>query len=277
VQITSLLNSVTGVARRRGGVRQVAVRRRGDRPAGEQSRVQAVLDGAEGEERRAYLRRAQAAGHSVATLERFAARLRDRPAAELRRRLRLVDPVRPGPVRSGGVRVAQIDGTTCGPMTILMARAVADPVYAWWLTGGGAQAVAERLEDEQRRIHRAANLVWPRRLGTTPAGVARAVSRHRPGVAYRWRMVDDADPDSVGPAVEDAVAAVRDGHPVPLLIGALVPRHWVLLIGAADGDRLTFYNPAAGAVARLAAADVRGGRMEPLGFPHLQAVVVPAG
>jgi hypothetical protein len=49
-----------------------------------------------------------------------------------------------------------------------------------------------------------------------------------------------------------------------------------VLDGAEGDDQLTFYNPA-GTVARLAAPEVRGGRLGPLGFPHLQAVVLPAG
>jgi hypothetical protein len=93
-------------------------------------------------------------------------------------------------------------------------------------------------------------------------------------------MVDDTDPDSIGPAMADATAAVGAGHPVPLLIGAAVPRHWVLLLAAEPAgpgdDELTFYNPA-GTVAKLGAGEVRGGRMTPLGYPHLQAVVLPAG
>jgi len=41
-----------------------------------------------------------------------------------------------------------------------------------------------------------------------------------------------------------------------------------VLDGAEGDDQLTFYNPA-GTVARLAAPEVRGGRLGPLGFPHL--------
>jgi hypothetical protein len=237
----------------------------------EQARVRALLERA-GED--GYLRRAAAAGHTMSTLERFGSRLRGHPGPELRRRLRLVDPGRPGPVRFGGVRVKQIDGTTCGPMTIVMARAVADPVYAWWLTQPAG--FAGRLEAEQRRVHRGANLLWPRRFGTTPWGMATALNAGQRAVRYGWRMVDDTDPAGVGRAVEDAAASAGAGHPVPVLIGATVPRHWVLLLAAAGFD-LTFYNPAPGSVVRLAAGELRAGRADPLGFPHVQAVVLPAG
>jgi hypothetical protein len=273
LQATTLLHKLTRAARPPAPAppRARPTRRR---PAADQARVAALLDELEGEARRELLRQAVGAGHGVSTLERFADRLRGRPEPELRRRLRPVDPARPGPVRLGGVRLKQIDGTTCGPMTILAARVVVDPVYAWWLSAGEPGEVAGRLESEQRSIHRAANLAWPRRFGTTPHGVMNAVDRHRPGVRYRWRMVDDTDRRSIDRALADAAAAVRAGHPVPFLIGAIVPRHWVLLL--ADGDELTFYNPAPGSVVRIGAGALRDGRADPLGYPHVQAVVLPA-
>src|SRR5690606_31633211 len=135
----------------------------------EPERLAALLDQLDGEARRGHLRRAAAAGHGVATLTRFAARLREHPEPELRRRLRPIDPTRPGPVNVDGVRLKQIDGTTCGPMTILAARAVVDPVYAWWLTGGDPAELTSRFEAEQRTIQRSARVIWPRRYGTTPA------------------------------------------------------------------------------------------------------------
>jgi len=240
MQATTLLHKLTRAARPPAPKPLRLPPDRGRSPA-DQARAAALLDQVEGEARQGYLR--------------------------------LVDPARPGPVRIGGVRLAQIDGTTCGPMTILVARAVVDPVYAWWLTQGEPAELTGRIEAEQRRIHRAANLAWPRRYGTTPRGVVSAVNRHRPGVRYGWRMVDDTDQRSIDRALADAAAAVRAGHPVPFLIGRFVPRHWVLLL--ADGDELTFYNPA-GSVVRIGAGELRAGRADPLGFPHVQAVVLPA-
>jgi hypothetical protein len=276
LQVTTLLRRLTRVARppAPAPVPPGPAAARGRLPAG-QAGAQGLLDRLDGEARQGYLRQAVAAGHGSSTLERFAERLRGRPEPELRRRLRLVDLARPGPVTVGGIRFKQTDGTTCGPMTILAARTVVDPVYAWWLTGGGPDELTGRLDSEQRRIHRAANLAWPRRYGTTPHGVASALGRHRPGVRYRWRMVDDTDRRSIERAVADARAAVRAGHPVAVLIGAVVPRHWVLLLR--DGDELTFYNPAPGSVVRIGAGELLAGRADPLGFPHVQAVVLPTG
>jgi hypothetical protein len=272
MQVTTLLHRLTRLARppAPAPVRPLA---EPGRPPAEAAKVRALLDGLDGA-RPGYLRQAIGAGHGVSTLTRFAARLRDVPEPELRRRLRPIDPARPGPVRVGGVRLKQIDGTTCGPMAVLAARVVVDPVYAWWLTEGEPDQLTGRIEAEQRQIQRAARVVWPQRYGTTPAGVATALDRHRPGVRYRWRMVDDSNRHSVDRAVADARAAARAGHPVPFLIGAVVPRHWVLLL--AEGDELTFYNPAPGAVVRIGAGELLVGRADPLGFPHVQAVVLPA-
>lgn len=276
MQVTTLIHRLTGLARPPAPAPQPVAGGSG-RPA-VAAVARALLDDLDGEARRDYLRQAIAAGHGGPTLARFATRLRDLPEPELRRRLRPIDPNRPGPVRVGGVRFKQIDGTTCGPMTVLAARVVVDPVYAWWLTAGEPAAFARRLDDEQRRIHRAARLVWPRRYGTTPQGVVTALNRHRPGVRYRWRMVDDTSRGSIERAVTDARAAARAGHPIPFLIGAIVPRHWVLLL-AGDGsparDELTFYNPAPGAVVQIGAGELLAGRADPLGFPHVQAVVLP--
>lgn len=271
-QVTTVLRRVTGAARRRWPPH-------GPGRAPPEPEVQVLVERA-GEPARGYLHRAYRAGHPVATLDRFARQLRGLPAAQLRLRLRLVDPARPGPVRvpaarpGGGAPLAQIDSTTCGPMTVMVARALADPVYAWWLTGADA---ADRIASEQRRIHRQANRVWPRRLGTTPWGVAAVLNHHLPGTRYRWRMVDDTDPASVGTALSAALAAVAAGHPVPVLVGARIPRHWVLLLARDPGGELVFYNPAGGTVVRLDPAEIGTGPLAGLGYPHLQAVVaVPA-
>jgi len=279
VQATTLLNRLArAIAWRRPGEPAPAPARKPEPALG------AGLAGA-GQPARDYLWRAHLAGHPAATLERFAGQLRDSSAATLRRRLRLVDPARPGPVRLRAARgdqpavpLAQIDGTTCGPMTVVVARAVADPVYAWWLTSAGdAEAVARRIVTEQRRIHDQANRLWPSRLGTTPWGMVAVLRQELPATRYQWWLVDDTDPASVRSALDRAGAAVAAGHPVPVLVGARVPRHWVLLLSADPaGGALVFYNPT-GRTVRLAESEIAAGRLAGLSWPHLQAVVVPRG
>jgi hypothetical protein len=155
--------------------------------------------------------------------------------------------------------VRQTDGFTCGPTVALVASAALDPSYGATVTDPAT---------EQHRIHSAANRLWPRKLGTTPWGVAGAISAHtRPlGVRYGWRLFrGDLAP---------AIAAVECDWPVAMLIGNSIPRHWVLIVGHADGE-LRCFNPARGAEATVSVDDVRTRHLEPLGFPRPFALVLP--
>ena len=155
--------------------------------------------------------------------------------------------------------VRQTDGFTCGPTVALVASAALDPAY-------GATVSDEAAE--QHRIHAAANRLWPRRLGTTPWGVAGAISAHTAplGTRYGWRLFRGD--------LRAAVAAVECDWPVAMLIGAGIPRHWVLLVGHSDGV-LQCFNPARGAVPPVPVADVAGRRLGVLGFPRAFALVLP--
>jgi hypothetical protein len=167
--------------------------------------------------------------------------------------------MRVGDVDLGDVR--QIDGVTCGPTAVLVATAMLDPAYA-----AGLDATPTGLARELRRIHRASNRRWPRRWGTTPWGVAAALSA--PDRPYRVRRFR---PDRVA----GVVAALDRGRPVALLIGRVVPRHWVLLIAHRGGAEFTVYNPASGRCPTVAAADLRRGTL-PFAFPRPYALVLPA-
>jgi hypothetical protein len=157
----------------------------------------------------------------------------------------------------------QRDGVTCGPSVAVMAGALLDAEY-------GAPLQAEHAQRwfaaEQGRVHRSVNVVWPRALGTTPAGMARALSAH--GIRYRWR------PATGG--VDDVCAALTRGRPVAMLIGSAIPRHWVLLTEL-DGDRVRCYEPSSGALMFLPLNDVRRARLSGVGFPRPFAFVLPAG
>jgi hypothetical protein len=113
-------------------------------------------------------------------------------------------------------------------------------------------------------------MVWPRALGTTPAGMARAITSRSAvrGVRYRWR------PARRGGPLTDVNAALADGWPVAMLIGAAIPRHWVLFTEIA-GPGLRCYEPSAGRLHTVPAAAVREARLEGLGFPRPFAFVVP--
>ncbi|GAA2390398.1 hypothetical protein [Dactylosporangium salmoneum] len=155
--------------------------------------------------------------------------------------------------------VRQTDGFTCGPTVALVASAAMDPAYGATVTDASA---------EQHRIHAAANRLWPRKLGTTPWGVAAVISAHTAplGVRYGWRPFRGD--------LRAALAAVECDWPVAMLIGEGIPRHWVLIVGHSDGV-LQCFNPARGSVASVPVSDVVHRRLEPLGFPRAFALVLP--
>lgn len=156
----------------------------------------------------------------------------------------------------------QRDGVTCGPSVAVMAGALLDTDYGAPLAGASAQ---QWFAAEQGRVHRAVNRVWPRALGTTPAGMARALSAH--GTVYRWRPA--------GGGVDDVCAALRRRRPVAMLVGAAIPRHWVLLTEL-DGAAVRCYEPSSGTLLSLPLNEIRAARLHGVGFPRPFAFVLPA-
>ena len=173
------------------------------------------------------------------------------------------------PVKLAALRLRQRDGVTCGPTVAVVAGAMLDQTYrAELLHPDGDTWFAA----EQGRVHAAVNRIWPRRLGTTPAGMARALTAHsaKHAVTYRWRRFRGSRD-----ALSDVRRAVVTGWPVPMLIGQAVPRHWVLIVDA-DGDVLQCYEPSSGKVLPIDVADVCGARLTGLGFPRPFAFVLPS-
>lgn len=167
--------------------------------------------------------------------------------------------------------VRQRDGVTCGPSVAVMAGALIDADYGARLFSGRPDAAQQWFAAEQGRVHRAVNRVWPRALGTTPAGMARAISVRSAvrGARYRWRPVRRGD------ALADVSAALSAGWPVAMLIGAAVPRHWVLLTEI-TGSVMRCYEPSSGRLHTVETAAIREGRLQALGFPRPFAFVLPA-
>jgi hypothetical protein len=214
-----------------------------------------------------------------------------RPLAAGRRPL-LTD--RLGEQRRGGVRLDQVDSTTCGSAVLIALAAWADPAETARLDGGetataatgagaGARAgvvmgFGERFDARQREVHRQSTRFWPQALGTTPWGMVGWLRRHAPAAGpYRVRLVDDASATDVDDALAQAGAALAAGRPVPLLVGSLVPRHYVLGLGVEGDGRWRVYEPTSGQVRALDLRLVRERRLaRVLGFDRLQAVLLPA-
>ena len=164
-----------------------------------------------------------------------------------------------------GLRLRQRDGVTCGPTVAAVAGALVDPDRRAALTEPAWFAA------EQARVHAEINRIWPRRLGATPCGMSRALTEASlpSGVRYRWRFFR-GHRDTLA----DVLRVVAAGWPVPMLIGGLIPRHWVLIV-ATDGRRLACYEPTSGDVRTVGIDSVRHARLAGLGFRRPIALVVP--
>lgn len=175
--------------------------------------------------------------------------------------------MRPAQLAALGLR--QRDGVTCGPTVAVVAGLLVDPAYRATLLGPAGR---KWFFDEQHRVHEEINRIWPRRLGATPAGMARALTHHSIGVAYRWRPFRGEQD-----GLSDVLAALDAGWPVAMLVGGRgIPRHWVLIVAAAD-DVLQCYEPTSGMVVPVDIAAVRGACVTGLGFPRPFAFVLPSG
>jgi hypothetical protein len=177
-------------------------------------------------------------------------------------------------MKLAAMHLRQRNTVTCGPAVAVVAGALLDPAYREKLTGRGeAGSAAGRawFDGEQGRVHRQVNRVWPRKLGTTPMGVARAMTVHSGahGVRYRWRLCWGRRD-----AMTDVLAEVAAQWPVAMLVGRMIPRHWVLIVEV-KGDVLRCYEPSSGEVRSVDLAAVRGARLRGLGFPRAFAFVLP--
>jgi hypothetical protein len=254
--------------------------------------VRAALAGARAEDR-PHVRRALAAGHPARDVLALAERIAARPPDWVASRLRLVDDV-PGPQVRSGVRLDQVDATTCGTAVLLALATGADPLLALALTepetGFGA-----RFDSGQLLVHRQSNLWWPRALGTSPWGMTRWLARRATGLGpYRVRWVpyrrtsERVLPSRVAPrhagdglagVVGEVDRALALGDPVPLLVGARLPRHYVLALrrdSRAGQPCWRIYEPSSGEVRVVPVAAVRERRLASwLGFDRVHAALLP--
>ncbi|WP_436495145.1 hypothetical protein [Actinokineospora sp. HUAS TT18] len=220
---------------------------------------------------RAWLLRAAAAGHGPTELGGFARAIRGQDEQWLNTHLSLVDRGGESAQVRMGVAVRQYEATTCGTTTLIVARAEHDPLYALSLTSGDFQSA---FTAERGAVHDETNVIYPQAAGTSPKGVAAYLTRHI-GVPYEWRLVDDTDKRAISSTLRDVVAAVDRGVPVPILVGGIVPRHYVLALGHERGTLLVF-EPTAGVTVAVPEADFLAGNLRAaLGFDHVQSVVLP--
>jgi hypothetical protein len=161
------------------------------------------------------------------------------------------------------LNLRQRDGVTCGPTVAVVAGALLDP------DRGAGLSDPAWFSDEQARVHREVNRMWPRRFGTTPSGMARAMTARSPRVRYRWRLFRGRRD-----RLSDVELAVAAGRPVAMLIGRVIPRHWVLIVDVA-GPLWQCYEPSSGQVRTVSVDAVRRSRLSRLGYPRPFAFVLP--
>jgi hypothetical protein len=168
-------------------------------------------------------------------------------------------------MKLAALHLRQRDGVTCGPTVVVVAGALLDPGRR------GELSDPVWFEREQARVHRDVNRIWPRRLGTTPTGMARALTARSSaaGVRYRWRLFRGRR-DSLS----DVQHAVEAGRPVAMLTGRFLPRHWVLVVEA-DRRRWRCYEPSSGQVRSVEIDAVRRSRLSGLGYSRPFAFVLP--
>jgi hypothetical protein len=168
-------------------------------------------------------------------------------------------------MKLSALNLRQRDSVTCGPTVAVVAGALLDKGQEADLSD------AAWFADEQVRVHAEVNRVWPRRLGTTPRGMARALTAHSSssGVRYRWRLFRGRRD-----RLSDVRHAVEGDRPVAMLIGRFIPRHWVLIV---DTTWLQWqcYEPSSGEVRSVDVAAVRRSRLSGLGYPRPFAFVLP--
>ena len=72
------------------------------------------------------------------------------------------------------------------------------------------------------------------------------------------------------------MAAARRGYPVPMLIGDLIPRHYVLLL-ASDRYGALFFEPTADEIRRVTSSELARRDFGALGYPSLKGALIAAG
>lgn len=235
---------------------------------------------------RGYLTRTFGAGHSVAEVASLAHVIAGHGRDWLEARLDPMAAGPAGPLSYRGVDISQYDDTTCGSTTLVAIRMAVDPLYAFRLTTGGrpgtgrdsAAGFESRLRDEERSVHRRTASWWPEAAGTPPWGLDAEANRAAAGlpVEYRWETADPGFPARTDDIVRLAVAAADRGYPVPMLIGDLIPRHYVLLL-AADRSGALFFEPTAGEIRRVTTAELARRDFGALGYPGLKGALIAAG
>jgi hypothetical protein len=261
----------------------------------ERARLDAVLGKASSTLAQAYILKALAAGNPLSRVITFAGQIRGEPNPWLIEHLSLGGI--PGELSYQDQPLVQSTQTECGSASIVAAQVLSDPIFAYGLTTGpggtsltGAQFAAHVAAMDQA-THDFTNTVWPQSLGTSPWGVAAGMNGGAAGgvgnpagpAGYGVNWLDDTDPRSAYPALQQAISAVDAGYPVPILLAPTLGNlgngmHYVLITGH-SGNQLSIYDPEGGKITQVPESDFLNGDMQAYdsGSPHVNAVIMPSG
>jgi hypothetical protein len=243
----------------------------------------------------AYILKAVAAGNPLGSVLSFAGDINDKSDAWLINHLSLGSI--PGMLSYDDQALIQETQTECGPTSIVAAQVLSDPIYAYQLTTGAngqpltAAQFSANVGQQDAATHSYVDTVspWPESAGTSPwgmaagmnAGAASGVGNPAGSAAYGVHWVDDTDPRSAYPALQQAVSAVDAGYPVPVLLAPTLGNlgngmHYVLITGH-SGNELSIYDPEGGAITQVPVSDFLNGDMQAFdqGSPHVNAVILP--
>ena len=194
----------------------------------------------------------------------------------------------------GSPTLRQTTPTTCGSACLVMARAVADPAFATWLTdGAGARGLVDGADLPERfaryeavvkaRTAAARGLAgpqvpWPWFFGTAPWAALREVAAIA-GVSpreYRMVLVRRLSPEAREQALRDVAAAVSPGRSALLYVGSpKLPRHVVLVARPDAAREVMLYEPSAGEVRVFDPAALASGQVRLGGWPVTWLAIRP--
>jgi hypothetical protein len=258
--------------------------------AADRARLESAVSAAKSPEEEAYIFKALAAGNSLSQVLTFAGEIRGKPDTWLTNHLSLGGTS--GLASFNGNPLIQITQTECGSASVVMARVLTDPIFAYSLTTGAngedltAGQFAARTGTIEAQLHNAASKLWPENLGTSPWGVASGMNSGPGGNAgYAVTWVDSTDLRASSAALAHAISAVDAGHPVPVLLGPTLQGlaqgtalHYVLITGHSNGQ-LSIYDPEGGSITELPDSNFLDGKMQAIdsGAPYVNAVIMPGG
>jgi uncharacterized protein YukE len=254
----------------------------------EQASLDAALHAAASPLAEAYILKALAAGHSLSDVVTFAGQIHGKSASWLTSHLSLASV--PGELSYDGVPLVQTTQTECGSASVVAARVLADPMFAYSLTTGadGADLTAQQFTAKfgvvDQQVHDQTNTIWPQAAGTSPWGVASGMnSGPTAGAGYQVQWVDNTSAPNANTGLMHAITAVDAGHPVPILLAPTIggmlngtSLHYVLITGH-NGNQLSIYDPEGGQIRQIPQSDFLNGTMQTIdsGAPNVNAIIAP--